>query len=353
MNGKVLSTRPLIALLLSDGKAGHYTQAEGVIAAIGRVRPVETVRMEVRRRLLVPTRVLHHFVNTGASPALILRMGYGLAPGNLPDADVVVSAGGETIAANVAAAKLAGIPNIFCGRLRRAAPEHVRLVIVSLERFGGLPNHLICLPPSPIGAMAGRPADGSRRLGPDNPPARVGVLVGGNSGALRYGQEDWAHLIRFMREAHASHGMRWLATTSRRSGPAISDALAAAAQDSANGIDLYIDYRSAGPGTLQKVFTSAEGIIVTDDSTTMISEAVGARLPVVAVAPAAMAQERREVEYRAFLARNDWYRRLPLAELTPAAFLAALSEIAPRETSALDELAAALRQRLPELFAKP
>ena len=76
----------------------------------------------------------------------------------------------------------------------------------------------------------------------------------------------------------------------------------------------------------------------------MISEAVGARLPVVSVAPAASALEPREAEYRAFLAGEGWYRSLPLSQLTPDNFLAALEEITPRTSSQLDEMARAVER---------
>jgi mitochondrial fission protein ELM1 len=319
-----------------------------VIAAIGRLRAVATTRLEVRRRFVVPTRTLLQLVNGGAAPATVLRVGYGIRADALPAADVVVSAGGETLAANAAAARALGAANVFCGRLRRLAPEHVRLVIVSLARFAELPNHMVSLPPSPIDVPR---ATAPRRYGRDKPPRRIGVLVGGNSGAFRYGTEDWQQLIGFLRAAHAAHGMRWLATTSRRSGAVIGDALAALAADAGGGIDTFVDFRTAGPGTLPQIFAAADAILCTDDSTTMISEAVGACLPVVSVAPEG-ALESREDEYRQHLADHGWYRRLPLASLTPDAFLAALEAITPRTTSQLDELAAALAARLPELVAK-
>jgi hypothetical protein len=69
----------------------------------------------------------------------------------------------------------------------------------------------------------------------------------------------------------------------------------------------------------------------------MISQAVGARLPVVSVAPAASALEPREAEYCAFLAGEGWYRSLPVAAGARQP-LAAL-EITPRTSSQLDELA--------------
>jgi mitochondrial fission protein ELM1 len=346
-----LTTRPLTALLLSDGKPGHHHQAEGVIAAIGRLRPVKTVRLDVGRRFIIPTRTLLQLVNRGAPPAAILRVGYGIQARSLLPADVVVSAGGETLAANAAAAQLLDAPNIFCGRLRRLASDRVRLVIVSLHSLATHPNHLVCLPPSPIDLGRRATVTGASHLGRSNPPRRVGVLVGGNSGAFRYSAADWQQLVGFLREAHKTHGVGWLATTSRRSGGFIADALTAMAADASTGVEKFIDFRTAGPGTLGEIFAAADAILCTDDSTTMISEAVGACLPVVSLQPDASALEAREAEYRQLLARNGWYRALPLSQLTPQAFLGALEEIEPRTSSQLDELASALRQRLPQLFA--
>lgn len=347
-----MPTRPLTALLLADDKPGHYHQAEGVIAAVGRKRPVTTVRVEVCRRFVIPTRTLLQLVNWGASPSLILRLGYRIRAASLPAADVVVSAGGETLAANAAAAKALGVPNIFCGRLRRMKPEHMRLVIVATQSLGDLPNHLVSLPPSPIdrGRATAR-NNGGARFGVGNPPARVGVLIGGNSGAFRYGNEDWVQLTQFLRDAHRSYGIRWLATTSRRSGSLIGDALAAMATEPDSCLETFIDIRTAGPGTLPQIFADADAVLCTDDSTTMISEAVGACLPVVSVSPEDSALEAREAEYRRFLTSEGWYRSLPLFRLTPETFLAALDEIEPRTSSQLDELAAAVSGRLPELFA--
>jgi hypothetical protein len=345
-----LPPRPLRALLISDGKPGHYHQAEGVIAALRRLVEVDTTRMEVHRRRLVPGRTLLQLINAGAAPATILRAGYGLRRADMPAADVVVSAGGETLAANAAAAKLLAVPNIFCGRLRRLAAEHMSLVLVTLDSLASYPNHLVCLPPSPID-LARVPKSGPKRQsGPTTPPARVGVLIGGNAGAFRYTQSDWLQLTAFMRKAHFALGIRWLATTSRRSGPIIGDALAALAADPTNGIETFIDFRTSGPGTLAKILSDADAVLCTDDSTSMISEVVGACLPVVTVMPAATALEPREAEFRHLLADRGWYRTLALAHLTPESFLAALAEIRPRSTSARDELAAGIAQRLPQLI---
>jgi mitochondrial fission protein ELM1 len=345
-----LSTPSLNALLLSDGKPGHYHQAEGVIAALARLRQVRTTRMDVRRRLIIPTRTLLQLVNAGTAPARVLRLGYGIRAGELPPADVVVSAGGETLAANAAAAKALGAANIFCGRLRRLAPEHVSLVLVTLDSLAKAANHLVCLPPSHMDvdeASAGR--RDTRARSRSGPPARVAVLIGGNSGAFRYRDKDWLALIGFLRAGHRSHQIRWLATTSRRSGRFIADALSAMKAEPGTGLETFVDFRTAGAGTLAHILNAADAALCTDDSTTMISEVIGACLPIVAVTPERFALEPREAEFRRLLADHGWYRAIPLAKLVPETFLGALQEIAPRTSSAREELAAAIARRLPRL----
>src|SRR6516165_7467174 len=72
-----VTSAPLHALLLSDGKPGHHRQAEGILAALARLRPVSTTSLTVRRRWLVPSRTLAACLNLGAPASLVLRVGYG------------------------------------------------------------------------------------------------------------------------------------------------------------------------------------------------------------------------------------------------------------------------------------
>jgi mitochondrial fission protein ELM1 len=348
-----LTSAPLHALLLSDGKPGHHRQAEGVLAAVARLRPVATTRLTVRRRWVVPSRTLAGCLNLGAPASLILRLGYGIAGASLPQADLVVSAGGETLAANVAAAEVLAAPNVFSGRVRRLAPDRVSVILVSLERLATHSNFLVCLPPSPIAPRLSADAAAPRAWGERNPPRRVGVLIGGNSGAYRYRAEDWRRLTHFLSAAHQKAAIHWLTTTSRRSGTEVADTVAALAHDPNSGIESFIDYRTAGPGSLGEIYAAADAILCTDDSTAMISEAIGACLPVVAVRPALGRLPPQEREYRELLATKNWYRALPLADLTTTAFLAALAEITPPSDSALDALASGLAERLPTLFRPP
>jgi mitochondrial fission protein ELM1 len=343
--------RPLKVIFLADTRPGHYHLAQGVIAALERVRPVEVTRIEVKRKWIVPTRWLRARITAKSFyPPRMLRMAYRIDAETIPKADLVISAGGETHMPNLCVTRLLGVPNIFCGSLLRGlGPENFSLIISSYDRDAVSPRHLVVLKPSPIDPdTLGRPAV-VPRYGPGKVPAVAGLLVGGNAGAFRYKRAEWERLLSFITEVSKAWGTRWLLSTSRRTADPVADRFAELAKDE-SVVAKFIDFRTAGPGTLPEIFANAEVILCTEDSSTMISEAVSARLPVVGVAPAAHRFTEEENDYRSFLMDNGWCRVLPIAELSPEVFAGALAEIEPLTENPLDALAAKLKERLPELF---
>jgi mitochondrial fission protein ELM1 len=348
-----MTTTPLRVIFLADTRPGHYHLAQGVIAALERIRPVEVTHIEVKRKWIVPTRWLRARINAKTFfPPRMLRMSYRIDAYALPQADLVVSAGGETQMPNICVARfLGGIPSIFCGSLLRGlAPENFDLIISSYDRDAVSPRHIVTLKPSAIDPdKLGRPKV-VPHYGPDLHPKLAGLLIGGNAGPFRYKRSEWERLLAFTAQVSRQWGTRWLVSTSRRTPDSVADLIAKVAEDR-NIIERFIDYRTVGPGTLPEVFGKAEVIVCTEDSSTMISEAVSARLPVIGVAPNAHRFTDEEQEYRTFLISNNWCRVLPIAELTPEKFAEALAEIIPLQENPLDTLAAKLRERLPELLA--
>lgn len=342
--------RALSILIVSDNRPGHYHLAEGVAAAIARRRPVTLNRLEVAERRFTRGRVAATLLRGGLPPALVMRLGYAVDVRSIARPDLIISAGGDTINANAALARHFGVPNVFCGTLRRMPPEAFSLVVTSYARHRDLPRHLVALKPNGMD-----PDTFTRQIKPlrerGKPPSLAGLLVGGDSGLFHYTEAEWRRLAAFLAASHATHGTRWIVSTSRRSPALMADTLAAMAAAPASPIAEMIDFRFAGPGTLPSVFARAEAILCTEDSSTMLSEAVCARLPVVGVAPADHAFKTEEREYRAFMLREGWCRFVSLAELTPERFLAALAEVHPLTENHLDRLAGELETRLPHLFA--
>ena len=265
--GSNMTSAPLRVIFLADTRPGHYHLAQGVIAALARLRPVEVTRIEVKRKWIVPTRWLRARINAkGFFPPRMLRMSYRIDAYALPQADIVVSAGGETQMPNICVSRfLGGIPSIFCGSLLRGlASESFSLIISSYDRDAVSPRHMVVLKPSAIDPdKLGRPAI-VPRYGPDLHPKLAGLLLGGNAGPFRYRREEWERLLAFITQVSRDWGTRWLVSTSRRTPDFVADRIAELAKDE-SVVARFIDYRQAGPGTLPEVFGKAEVIVCTED----------------------------------------------------------------------------------------
>ena len=335
-------------LILSDGRAGHFNLSEGIAAALGRLRATQITRIDARRGRWSGV-VLAGLAGLGLPPRRMLRMIYGIDASALPQADLVVSAGAETLAANIWAARALGCSNVFYGSLRWFAPRDFSLVLTSYARNSARPRHALALKPSPLDPSAIRPAPaetGAAR----HPPRRIAMLIGGDAGTVHFGEDDWARLLAIMPAMTAAHGTRWLVSNSRRTPDAIGDRLGALAHARPDVIERFVDVRTAGPGTLRAILGAADAAVCTEDSSSMISECIWCRLPVVGVAPADGRLPPDEAAYRAWLNGQDWCRSLQIAELEPSALRAAFMGVTPLAADPRDTLAALLAERLPGLL---
>ena len=339
------SSAPLPVLLLSDGRAGHANLSEGIIAAIARRRPVEVRRLEVRRGRW-PGHVLAALTVWRGSARSVLTRVYALEPASLAPATLVVSAGAETLAANVAAARLLGARNIFYGSLRRFRAADFSLSLTSYAADAIAPSQRMVLKPCRLDPDR-LPIPAGRRGGM---PGRVALLIGGDAPGIAYDAQDWERLAAFLAATHAADGTRWIVSGSRRTPDAVADRLAALARQQPGPVERFIDVRRPDAAGLVEILVDAGAVVATADSSTMLSEAVWARRPALAITPERFRLEARETTYRRHLADRHWARTLPIALLTPATFRAALAQITPYGGNMLDDLSVLLAHQLPELF---
>jgi uncharacterized protein len=343
---------PLRVFLLSDDYPGHFNFAHGVLAAMERLRPLTYVERSVRGLVAYRMRAVRPLVSGGsAALRLALKLGYGIEARDLPKTDLVISGGGDTLAGNVALARLLGVPNIFCGSLRAGFRfEHFSLVVTSYEEAVDHPRHIGTLKPSVFGPeLFDRPKE-PIRYSRDNPPKLVGLLIGGNSGRFRYRRREWDDILAFVSALNAAWGTRWLISTSRRTPDFVADAIAGMAKDSTL-VEEFIDFRTAGPGTLLPLFQRSEVAVCTSDSSSMLSEAIAVHLPVIGILPAAYGFKAQEERYREMMQEKGWARFIPLGELGVERFSAELAMVRPPRENHLDRLAAELQRKLPGLFS--
>ena len=340
--------KPLQALLIADDRPGHYTLAEGILAAIGRKRPVAVTRLEVKRPFWMPARALSFATNAGMAPYKILQQVYHVDP-DLPDCDLVVSAGGNTLAANIAAAKLTKAPNIFYGSLRRYRPEDFSLVMTSYPGRAQMPRHLMTLKPSAMNPDE-MPLLGSGEQRGAGVPPLLGLIIGGDSGTITYDAADWDLLFEFMDDINRASGTRFIVANAPRTPDTVSDCIKGLAARGHGPVEYFLDFRETGPGTLPQLLADIGAVLVTADSSTMLSECIWARRKAVALAPLNFALPDEEMSYRNWLSENGWYRQLKISELSQNKLERTIRAISPLKTNPLDALAESIADRLPELF---
>jgi mitochondrial fission protein ELM1 len=341
----MVSVRPLEILLLTDGVPGHYHCADAIADAIQTLRQTTVVRLPVTVRTPLRGRMLSWLLSKPVSPEAVLKLAYKekLEPSR---PDLIVSAGGDTMAANVALHRLTGAPNIFFGSLRRFDPRDFTLILNCYSFDAPHPNKVRIIKPSPADPTTLPAADlDHRRL-----PRVAGLLVGGPSGDARFDRRDWSRLTALLSDTRLRLGVEWIVSNSRRTPAAVSDMLASLAADPSGPVRRFIDVRKAGHGTLRELFADSGAVAITADSSAMLSEAIWMRRPAISLRPKSMRLTVKELEYRQWLERRNLCRALPLADVSPDIFASALREIVPLAGNPQSELATTLAEKVPFLF---
>lgn len=272
-------------------------------------------------------------------PRAYLVIAHGLSERDFPAFDLVVSAGAITFGANIALAKLRGVPNVIAGSLRGLNPYDVSLTLLPYARARDLPNHACLIKPAAIDPdvlPAARPWSGFA----SEDKRSIGVLIGGPTTTASFDVPDWKRLANMLAECSDQPGVSLRLATSPRTPDAAYDALEALA---ARANVRLIDFRTAGPGSAGPIY-ECDAMFVTSDSMSMITEAVAAQRPAIALAPA-HTKPNADDEAVETLVKDNYLRIVPLVDATPQTLDAALMSITPMRENHLDILAETILSR--------
>jgi mitochondrial fission protein ELM1 len=343
-----MSVAPLHVWVLSDAQPGHFNLSRGVVAALERIRPVQVHWLTLSLRLGLARNPLRLLLNHAATPPAPgwLKLFYVMPELPSGRCDLVVSAGGKTSFANAWLAKRLGAKNIFAGSLRRLSPGLFDVVVTLEPIEPASPNNLVLeLPPSTVAmndlachAQALRDALG---LGDEK---LWTLMIGGDGAGYRYREADWAQLARLLDELSRRYNRRWLLLSSRRTGRDAERLLQNLIENSCVAATRW--YGEGGDFVVEACLGAAERVFVTEDSMTMVTEAICSRRPVVNLRPAEVAATRRYAAMIARFEQRGWLVRYAIEEL--AAEPQRLDDIQCKvlDSSPLEDLAAQLAGRL-------
>jgi len=255
--------------ILSDGKAGHLAMTTGVAAALGLKAQIVEVRPPAPWRWLAPR---------GPAPPDLRSV--RPAPGRSWPR-YVFAAGRLTMPYLRAIHRAAEVRAFTVAFMHPRAPDAADLIWVPAHdaRRG---DNVITTVTSPHGFSPER-LSALRRQMPDGiaalPSPRVAVLLGGCGGGFDFSRASVDRLAGALRHM-AELGASFLITPSRRTPPALRDAVAAATADAPR-----ILWDGTGENPYPHFLAGADAFVVTADSVNMTGEACATGKPVHVFAP--------------------------------------------------------------------
>jgi len=274
------------AWIISEGSPGHISQSLGLVEALKEKIPLAVQTIECRPQL---TGVARSLVRAWMGrvgrplPRWMLQRWLRVAPltptGAKPD--LILSSGGKSVFAARTLAARTGTPFVFLGERKPYPSEWFHTAFTPSPLETGVNDAPIEMIPTQINCASVERAAGQW---PERPAGRLwAMIIGGASVSHRYKEADWDALANGMNHLARTHGIRWLLTTSRRTGADTERQLRAAL--SPDVLAKAVWWAEQVEKKLAAFLGAAELVFVTQDSVTMVTEAVASGRPAVVVRP--------------------------------------------------------------------
>lgn len=270
-----------IVWIISEGSPGHVSQSEGLVSALARRISLETAVIQTRPKLNGIARSLVRFwMGNRALPAAFIRHWLRCEfPASKPD--LIVTSGGKAVFAARSLALKSGAPLVFLGE-RKPYPSGWFHTVFTPSPFetgaNDVPIEMIPtgITPESVAAAASAWAD--------QPDGKLwAIIIGGASASHRFTDADWQALAEQMNALAAKHGIRWLVSTSRRTGEAAEQVLRKFLAPET--IAYAVWWAEKPEKKMAAILGTASWIFTTQDSVTMVTEAIASGRPVVVTMP--------------------------------------------------------------------
>ncbi len=239
-------------------------------------------------------------------------------PSDASAPDLIISSGGKSIVPARTLARRFDVPYVFVGLGNRYPSNWFHTMITHVPTGARKKNAIeVELIPTPV-TPALIAAQGDVENG------TWGMMIGGASQSHRFDDQDWSALAESMNHLAERENIRWLLTTSRRTGIAAERILRRTLHPSS--VRDAIWWSEQPRRELYQFMARSELLFVTQDSVTMLTEAVSSGKPVVAVRP-----NGRNTKYSKF--NEAYFERLEKRGRMARVALEQLSLFSPRDVT--------------------
>jgi hypothetical protein len=235
--------------------------------------------------------------------------------------DLVVSCGGQTLYLNVFLARHLAAKNLFIGSLRGVSPLCFSAVMTTRKKEGVGNQIVLELSPGNVdeALVAEKGAGFRQRIKMENEKLWV-IMVGGNGSGYRWDDVDADTLCSSLHAMAKLHDVKWLLSTSRRTPKKLERKLQQFTVEHPEFFAYAVFFRQSPEKIAGDYMGAGDRIFVTEDSTSMISEAIAARKPLVTLAPR---HALPDTKHLGFLSTHEEKHRLKSLSLTDAELLIA------------------------------
>jgi uncharacterized protein len=277
-------------LIIKDDKPGHYTQTEGLLLSLKDLYPdsnVEYCEIEIKGK--ISRKILRSFLNT--FPTFFKNidnlkyLDFFYKKFKLPNSkpNLIISTGGNTANINAWLSYAYNCKNILNGALRGLKEGHFTAITTVLDL--GYQNQIVLdVAPNTITKelleSKAKQFQETNALNPNQ--SYYSLLIGGDGVGYTYDEEFYKGLVGLLTNISKQNNIKWLITTSRRTPLKMEQFLEIATKDIC---DYFVAYNTNPQKILLSFLGLSDAIFVTEESSSMISEAISSSKPTYTIQP--------------------------------------------------------------------
>lgn len=266
-------------LIIKDDKPGHYNQTKGLANEIKKEYPDSEIeyidiqiRSKLRRKLL--KNLLNFFPSFFRNKNSIKYLDFFYKEYSIPlnRPDIIISTGGNTASINTWFSKLYSSNNILNGALRGLREELFTYITTVIDL--GYKNQIVLdVAPSLItkDSIEIAKKEFSKKNKFDLSKTYYSLLIGGSGSGYNYSNKFYDDLIEFVKKTSNCDNIEWLITTSRRTPLEIERKLENELKEYTS---YFVSYNKKEEKILLPFLGMSEKVFVTEESSSMISEAI-------------------------------------------------------------------------------
>ena len=271
--------------LISDELPGHVNQAKGLVAMLEEstdIGVIKIVKGSLRYKWL--RLFLRYFLNRSNQKISQLLVTFAYLPIDIVSSpSLIISAGGNTSFLNVFLAKKHHCPNIFIGSPRHLSPNLFSALLTLEKVEGAVSNIVMDIAPTLVDPEKTKKIGDKFKEKKQLDNKLWGMILGGDGAGFYYTLEDWQLLAAAMTELAERNEIKWLLTSSRRTGGVAERDLKMLIPEE---VLAYVVWYNHTPEKVLSAFLGAsERVFCTADSMSMIADSISSGITTTVIKP--------------------------------------------------------------------